>query len=92
MLPVAQAWHMHAVLQPLYEAQGGQEPLLRGPLASGEEPSEWRATLRAARAAFDKDRQETRRLLSRWRTGRQGDEDEGEGEDEDEGEDSYKEH
>ena len=43
---------MHAVLQSHDQAQGGREALLRGPLAAGEGPSEWCATLRAARAAL----------------------------------------
>ena len=74
---------MHAVLQSRIwraaardEAQGGHEALLRGPLAAGEGPSEWCATLRAARAALP--------VYAHRRTGRQEeDDDEGEGDDED---------
>ena len=71
---------MHAVLQSHDQAQGGREALLRGPLAAGEGPSEWCATLRAARAAFD----ERADFYAHRRTGRQEeDDDEGEGDDED---------
>ena len=86
LLPVAQAWHMHAVLQSRIwraaardEAQGGHEALLRGPLAGGEGPSEWCATLRAARAAFD----ERADFYAHRRTGRQEEDDEGEDDEED---------
>ena len=80
LLPVAQAWHMHAVLQSHDQAQGGREALLRGPLAAGEGPSEWCATLRAARAALP--------VYAHRRTGRQEeDDDEGEDDEEDDEED-----
>merc|ERR1712194_680271 len=47
----AEAWHMHALPLSVQHPSESSQPRLRGPLADGEGPAEWIASLKAARAA-----------------------------------------
>ena len=46
-----QVWHMHALPLSLQDPSESSQPRLHGPLARGEGPAEWIASIEAARVA-----------------------------------------